>query len=533
MNFDSKLLKYRSDLYQRHNYFITQSLKHFTKKCECKKKNKRCHVVGEVDLNRFGDPEYLSQLYTSGTFDTIYNICQSITQSMRCKSGKDFESCLEKILIEEGFQKDIHYSTQVYITKGMTFSFKKHKDSHTIDFVIPSPLEGMDVNNFKGEIISSKTTLRERWLQDKYIPNFTLISLEQKQCDGVKCIWVKPNGNELDIWLNNIKKKFLHNKKMNVLDLFCGCGGLTQGLTDAGLNVVLGIDKWDKAIESYQKNFHHKSLCVDISEFPPLECKNKFELENIDIIVGGPPCQGFSMAGRRDNNDPRNSLFMEYVKYLDFFQPNMFLFENVMGILSMKTQDDKKSIDIIMEQLGINYNCILTKLYASDFQVPQNRRRVIIIGIHKKFNVIPDEPSKIIKNKIDRIPISSVLEEKESIDSSYFLSEKAILGIQNKKERMQKEGKGFGAQFIHLDKPCFTIPARYWKDGYDALVKYSESEIRRLTIKELKRIQSFPDTYILCGSNKEQITQIGNAVPCKFAFHLGKHLMKLYSKCIS
>ena len=102
-----------------------------------------------------------------------------------------------------------------------------------------------------------------------------------------------------------------------------------------------------------------------------------------------PPCQGFSMAGRRDNNDPRNSLFMEYVKYLDFFQPNMFLFENVMGILSMKTQDDKKSIDIIMEQLGINYNCILTKLYASDFQVPQNRRRVIIIGIHKKFNVIP------------------------------------------------------------------------------------------------------------------------------------------------
>ena len=80
---------------------------------------------------------------------------------------------------------------------------------------------------------------------------------------------------------------------MNVLDLFCGCAGLTQGLTDAGLNVVLGIDKWDKAIESYQKNFHHKSLCVSISEFPPLECKNKFELENIDIIVGLPTLSRF------------------------------------------------------------------------------------------------------------------------------------------------------------------------------------------------------------------------------------------------
>jgi site-specific DNA-cytosine methylase len=117
------------------------------------------------------------------------------------------------------------------------------------------------------------------------------------------------------------------------------------------------------------------------------------------------------------------------------------------------------------------------------------------------------------------------------IDSSYFLSEKAILGIQNKKERMQKEGKGFGAQFIDFDKPCFTIPARYWKDGYDALVKYSDTEIRRLTIQELKEIQSFPDTFILCGSNKDQIIQIGNAVPCKFAFHLGKHLIHLYSKC--
>ena len=519
-------------MFQRENCFIRQSLKHFSKKCECKKKNKRCHCIGKIDLSRFGDDKYLSQLYSSGVFDTIYNICQSITQSMKCTAGRDFEDCFEKILIEEGMQKGVHYSRQVYITTDMTFSFKIKKDSHTMDFVVPTPLEGTKVVDFHGEIISCKTTLRERYLQDKYISKFTLLSLEQKECHGIKCIWVRPDGDELDVWLSDIKKNYLHDKKMNVLDLFCGCGGLTKGLTDAGFNVLLGIDKWDKAIESYSKNFHHNSLCADISNLSPMECRNKFQLQDIDIIVGGPPCQGFSMAGKRDNNDPRNSLFMEYVKYLDYFQPKMFLFENVMGILSMKTQDGNKSIDIIMEHLSTNYNCVLTKLYASDFEVPQNRRRVIIIGVHKKFNVVPDEPIKIIKNPTDRIPVSSVLEQKECIQASAFLSEKAISGIQNKKERMLKEGKGFGAQFIHLDKPCFTIPARYWKDGYDALVKYNDSEIRRLTIKELKRIQSFPDTYILSGSNKEQIIQIGNAVPCKFAYHLGKHLINLNSKCI-
>lgn len=88
---------------------------------------------------------------------------------------------------------------------------------------------------------------------------------------------------------------------------------------------------------------------------------------------------------------------------------------------------------------------------------------------------------------------------------------------------------GFGAQYLDLDKPSYTIPARYWKDGYDALVKYSDTEIRRLTITELKRIQSFPDDYILEGSKKDIIMQIGNAVACKFAYNIGKHIIKMLS----
>jgi len=324
-----------------------------------------------------------------------------------------------------------------------------------------------------------------------------------------------------------ILERFQHlndNSSLRVLDLFCGCGGMSFGLQQSGLDVVAGIDIWDKAIKSYGKNFPHLAICDDIQKLSPEIFREKFNiLHPIDIIVGGPPCQGFSIAGKRDPKDPRNSLFMEYVKYLDYFQPKMFLMENVIGILSMKTENGTNVIQIIMEELSKSYNCIITKLYASDFEVPQNRRRVIIIGIRKDLGIMPREPKKILKEK-DRISIRTILLSKEEVPNEYFLSEKAILGIKNKIERSKTKKHGFGAQFLNMDKPSFTIPARYWKDGYDALVKYNEEEIRRLTILELKRIQTFPDDYILEGSKKDIIMQIGNAVACRFAYHLGKYI---------
>jgi DNA (cytosine-5)-methyltransferase 1 len=314
---------------------------------------------------------------------------------------------------------------------------------------------------------------------------------------------------------------------LNVIDLFCGCGGMSKGLTDAGLNVIAGIDIWDKAVESYNKNYEHKAYCEDLTKLPPEKFNELYNKENknIDILVGGPPCQSFSIAGKRDKNDPRNALFMEYVKYLDYFKPKAFIMENVIGMLSKKTANGENVIDIIMEQLNRNYNCVINKLYASDFEVPQNRRRTIIIGIRKDLNIWPKEPELIIKTIQDRIPVKSILLPKEDVDKKYYLSEKALAGIANKKGINKEKGFGFGAQMLDFDKPSYTIPARYWKDGYDALVKYNEKEIRRLTIIELKRIQSFPDNYIITGSNKDIIMQIGNAVACKFAYHLGNYII--------
>jgi len=319
----------------------------------------------------------------------------------------------------------------------------------------------------------------------------------------------------------------VETKTLNVIDLFCGCGGMSKGLTDAGLNVIAGIDIWDKAVESYNKNYHHKAYCADLTQLPPEKFNELYNKENknVDILVGGPPCQSFSIAGKRDKNDPRNALFMEYVKYLDYFKPKAFIMENVIGMLSKKTANGENVIDIIMEQLNRNYNCIINKLYASDFKVPQNRRRTIIIGIRKDLNILPKEPEPIIKSVQDRIPVKSILIPKAEVDKKYYLSEKALAGIANKKGVNKEKGFGFGAQMLDFDKPSYTIPARYWKDGYDALVKYNEKEIRRLTITELKRIQSFPDNYIIEGSSKDIIMQIGNAVACKFAYYLGKYMI--------
>ena len=113
---------------------------------------------------------------------------------------------------------------------------------------------------------------------------------------------------------------------------------------------------------------------------------------------------------------------------------------------------------------------------------------MIIIGIRKDLHIIPTEPKPIL-TKENRIPVSTILLPKEEVDTKYYLSEKALNGIKAKREKAKQNGNGFGAQFLKMDKPSYTIPARYWKDGYDALVEYSDTQVRRLTILELKRIK--------------------------------------------
>lgn len=138
--------------------------------------------------------------------------------------------------------------------------------------------------------------------------------------------------------------------KMNVIDLFAGCGGLSLGFEMAGFNIPLAIEKDEWAAETYKNNHKNTKVVVgDITQITDFESLLPTSME-IDGIIGGPPCQGFSLSGNRDKNDPRNSLFMEFVRFVNHYKPKFFVMENVTGILSMKTKENKLVKDLILDE---------------------------------------------------------------------------------------------------------------------------------------------------------------------------------------
>jgi DNA (cytosine-5)-methyltransferase 1 len=315
------------------------------------------------------------------------------------------------------------------------------------------------------------------------------------------------------------------NKKNNltVLDLFCGCGGLSEGFRMAGFRIVAGLDNDKWSIQTFKENHKEaKIIHKDIRKVSNEEIEKLAGMKSFDVIVGGPPCQGFSIAGRRDPKDPRNSLFMEFIRIVNYFKPEWIVMENVLGIKSMKTAKDELVVDIIKKEFGkIGYDVICETLNAADYGVPQKRRRVFFIAHKDGKKILPpvkthsEKPQKRIDGSIIKkwVPVKNVLMDKSKVPKNYFHSQKMIEGFRRRKERNIKNNKGFGWQILKLECPSYTISARYWKDGSDALVKYSDDEVRMLTERECARIQSFLDSFNFIGSKKEVYKQIGNAVP--------------------
>jgi len=331
-------------------------------------------------------------------------------------------------------------------------------------------------------------------------------------------------------------KKNNLQKKPTVIDLFCGAGGLSEGFKKSGYQVLLGIDNIETFIETFKKN--HKNtiaVCEDIRKIAVEDIKKRLANKSIDIIIGGPPCQGFSVAGRRDKKDPRNSLFVEFVRFVDGFRPKYFVMENVRGLLSMSTVNGEPVIEIIrkeFEKIGYEVDCRV--LLAADYGVPQKRYRVIFIGTNTNKSITFPNPTHSNKSQSELfgkifkewVPVKNVLLKESEVDKNFFHSEKMIAGFRRRKKKNKSIGNGFGWQILNLDKPSYTISARYWKDGSDALVKYSDNKIRMLTPLECARIQSFPDNYKFMGSKKEIYMQIGNAVPVLMAEAIANEIKK-------
>jgi DNA (cytosine-5)-methyltransferase 1 len=306
------------------------------------------------------------------------------------------------------------------------------------------------------------------------------------------------------------------------VDLFSGAGGLTYGFVECGYKILFGVEHDFHASQTYRSNFKHPMMNVDIQTLDADALVKEYG--KADIVFGGPPCQGFSMAGKRDNKDPRNSLFMDYLRFVKSFEPKYFVMENVPGILTMKTQNGEFVKDIIVSECrAIGYNIKWKKLYAPDYGVPQKRRRVIFLG-WKETDAEPTYPIPT-HTKETYVPINTILLDKTQVEEKYYHSQKMIDGFMKRLKKNKEEGKGFGAQFIKENEPCYTISARYYKDGCDALVKYSDIEIRKLTEKEVARVQTFPDTFIFPSSSIQTYKQIGNAVPCLLAKVIANQLL--------
>ena len=350
-------------------------------------------------------------------------------------------------------------------------------------------------------------------------------------------------------------------KRFNAIDLFCGCGGLSLGFEQAGFNIVMGIDFNEPAIKTFNNHFGaNKGICANLLNYSESDLiKEKISKEKIDVIIGGPPCQGFSAANRwgDNNNDERNKLFFEYVKFVDFFKPRVVVIENVRQIVTNNKGYAKDQIYKIFESRGYTVtHCILK---AEEYGVPQNRRRNFFVAIKgtkpfdfdslKKqklvtvgeaisdlYNFEPNETgeyiglepdndylvyardSKFIENHYIKYPSKSTQEKMAYVPQGgnwENIPPKLFKTIRNNRHSS-------AYRRLREDEPSVTI------DTGNAHSNYYHPLFNRIpTVREAARLQSFPDSFVFCGSKTDQYRQVGNAVPPLLAKALASAILEV------
>ncbi len=352
---------------------------------------------------------------------------------------------------------------------------------------------------------------------------------------------------------------------MRVLDLFCGSGGISKGFQSAGYEIAGGVDFDEDSIDTFSRNFPKaKSLCADLMQFSDVEIKKEFGKLKIDVVVGGPPCQGFSNANRwqSEKNDPRNKLFFEYLRFVRVLKPKVVVIENVRGILSKNNGYAQRRIIELITDLG--YEVSSSVLNASDFGVPQNRFRAFFVAIRKDLSYAPidfkelkslkpvdvkdaiGELYKFEKNrsedlKFDTPPNTEYRKYLRSKSGKIYnhqvvypaeLTQKRISHVKQGGNWQQIPPKLFpnsrenrhSSAFKRLDEKDFSVTI----DTGNAHSNYFHPIYNRIpTVREAARIQSFPDDFVFMGSRTSQYRQVGNAVPPLLAKSLALYLRKV------
>ena len=346
------------------------------------------------------------------------------------------------------------------------------------------------------------------------------------------------------------KSEKMQKKKPTCLDLFCGCGGFSLGFERAGYDVRLGIDVWNDALVTYKHN-HTRSavMCDDLSKIEPKDVAKQLGDKDIDVIIGGPPCQGFSIAGKHIVEDKRNELYKAFVAMVQYFKPKAFVMENVPNILSIGGGVVKDAILADFKRLG--YKVKVQVLLASNYGVPQNRRRAIFVGLLDgseftyplptvdtpvtAMEALSDLPEGSIENG-ESYPIAAQSDFQRAMrkaSKGVFNHEITIHTEQTQRIiAMVPDGGNYKDLPVELQqtrkvhiawtrldsrKPSITIDT-----GHNHHFHYLFNRVP--TARESARLQSFPDTFVFLGNQMSQLKQIGNAVPPLMAYAIAKQL---------
>ena len=318
---------------------------------------------------------------------------------------------------------------------------------------------------------------------------------------------------------------------MKIVSLFAGCGGLDLGLIKSGHEIVLATDIDQDCKVTYDHNFDHPLLLKDVKEL-----KGK-ELPEYDLLAGGFPCQGFSVANKyRSIEDERNELYLEIVRLLEETKPKFFLAENVPGILSLGKGEVVKQIMHEFPEIGVSeggqgYEVYKYKLNAADYGVPQGRKRVIFLGASKSlskelrdhlFKIFPPKP--VNSDKIDDdLPLQkTLLEAIGDLPDPGTNRASKIPNHYGTNHKVKINGY-MGNRKLSWNRPGPTMVGRGGGTGGPVIAVHPNLK-RRFTVRETARIQSFPDDFVFHGSKSSQFRQIGNAVAVGFAFHIGRAL---------
>lgn len=307
-----------------------------------------------------------------------------------------------------------------------------------------------------------------------------------------------------------------------IASLFSGAGGLDLGFKNAGFKLVWANDIFLEAAETYKKNLGKHIVTVPIDQIPSTD------IPDVDGIIGGFPCQGFSLANtKRHTKDSRNKLYLEFVRVLKDKKPLFFIAENVKGILSLGEGKIFKKILNDFSEAG--YDVKHQLFNAADFGVPQTRQRVFLFGIRKDLGInitaFPPLPTHAPISKAEKLglkPWVSISEALKGIPEPE--SENNLLNHSASQYKLRFNGY-IGHRLINPDLPSPTITARGDERG-GVVIHHHPKNHRRLTARETALIQSFPIDFEFVGAKTSAYRQIGNAVPPLLAKHIAESVRK-------